>query len=230
MIGKWIKESREAKGLSQNQLAELMCTTRQCISHYENGRRQSPSLEVLKEFSRVLDLNLLIEKGEVIKMNKETGVVQTIDEFRNRLEQQFKYTNQITIEELVGQVMSLAEEEFEVKYPTWRAFLPKELLPDVENPKEEDWLTYFTNPDFGWGRFEFDIEFRGGNYIQGISFKMKNPKCFAEIMMGFLPQTDEEWEEFSDIYLWTDVVREAIYSTLGDELFGLIISDIQIEQ
>ena len=113
MIGQWIKESRKAKGLSQEKLAEIMYTSKQNIRHYESGNRENPTLNTLRDFSRVLDLNLLIEKGEVIKMNKETGVVQTIDEFRNRLEQQFKYTNQITIEELVGQVMSLAEEEFE---------------------------------------------------------------------------------------------------------------------
>ena len=137
MIGKWIKESREAKGLSQNKLAELMYTTRQCISHYENGRRQSPSLEILREFSRVLDLTILIEKGEVIKVKKETGITQTIELIRDRLEQQFNYTSRITVGELVGQVVDLIENEFDIEFIGWRGFLPDGFV-EIENPKETD--------------------------------------------------------------------------------------------
>ena len=226
MIGQWIKESRKAKGLSQEKLAEIMYTSKQNIRHYESGNRENPTLNTLRDFSRVLDLNLLIEKGEVIKMNKETGLAQTIELVRARLEQQFQYTDRIPVGEMVTQVMNLVENEFDVTFIGWRAFLP-DVPVEIENPKEEDWVMFFGQTC--WGRFEFDIEFNEGSYIQGITFEIEDPERFAELMMPYLPQTEMEWENFSDVFLWADVVNQALKNSFV-EIGDLIISDIQIEQ
>lgn len=78
---------------------------------------------------------ILIEKGEVIYMKNETGIQQTIEAFRHRLNQQFKYVHQITVSEMVGQIIDIDEQEFGAEYPTWRGFLPKEYWGEVLNPK-----------------------------------------------------------------------------------------------
>ena len=60
-IGKNIKELREAKGLTQDQLAESMFVTRQTISNYENGRTR-PDINTLMKLSELLnaDINTII--------------------------------------------------------------------------------------------------------------------------------------------------------------------------
>ena len=165
------------------------------------------------------------EKGEVMKRKREIGVAQTIEAVRERLEQQFKYTHRISVGEFIGQVVSLVEDEFKVNFIGWRGFLPN-VFDEVENLKDEDWISYFSQPY--WGRFEFDIELDEGTYLQGITFNIEDCEYFAELMMSFLPETDEEWERFSDTDIWLDVVRRAIYSS--SEIEQLMISDIKIEQ
>lgn len=230
MIGQWIKESRESKGMTQDELAEQLYTSRQNIVHYESGKRKNPTLNTLRDFSRALDLTILIEKGEVIYMKNETGIQQTIEAFRHRLIQQFKYVHQITVSEMVGQIIDIAEQEFGIEYPTWRGFLPKEYWGEVLNPRETDWVAFFSNPNVEWGRFEFDIEIKEAAFIQGVTFNIENPLRFAEIMSIYLPQTDEEWEDFSDYDLWVNVIDTAINQYFSDELGDLVISNIQIEQ
>ena len=225
MIGKWIKESRKAKGLSQEKLAEIMYTSKQNIRHYESGNRDNPTLNTLRDFSRALDLNILIEQGEVIKMNKETGLAQTIEMVRERLEQQFQYTDRIPVGEMVTQVMNLIKNEFEVDFIGWRGFLP-DVPVEIENPEEEDWTMFFGQTC--WGRFEFEIELNEGSYVQGVTFEMENPTRFAELMMPHLPQTKLEWDDFSDVFFWADVVNRALNASFV-EIGDLIISDIQIE-
>lgn len=225
MIGKWIKESREAKGLSQNELAELMNTTRQCISHYENGRRPNPSLEVLKEFSRVLDFMVLIEKGEVIKMKRETGIQRTIEDLRSRLEEHFRYTNELTFGEFISQTVSLIEKEFDCS-PTYRAFLPNTLI-EISDPLTTDWTEIFTQTH--WGRVEFEIEVEDGIFAQGISFEIDEPEKFIELIKECLPHLIHDWDEFRDDFFWCDVIDEtvAIYT---EEINDLIIRKIDVDR
>lgn len=108
-------------------------------------------------------------------LKNKAGVQQTIELFRQRLEQQFKDVHQLTVSELVGQIIDLSEEEFNVEYPTWRGFLPKDYWTEVENPKETDWIAYFSDPNFEWGRFEFDIELEEMAYVQGVTFNIEAP-------------------------------------------------------
>lgn len=52
-----IKEAREAKGLTQPQLAELCGVTRQAVYYWESGKRE-PSLRVFACLSNILALDL----------------------------------------------------------------------------------------------------------------------------------------------------------------------------
>ena len=222
MIGNWIKKSREEKGLSQNELAELMNTTRQNISHYENGRRESPSIDVLKEFSNVLDLSILIEKGEIIKMKTSNKHIQTIKESKKRLARQFEYTGTITIEELLNQVISLVENEFSFDYPTWRAFIPQDYVEGLGRV-DADWETFFK--DNRWGRFEFDFELEEAGYIQAISFEIVEKDTFAHILSQFI--SDDLDEEALTDSVWCEIVNIAVHNAWED-ISQLQIKNIQV--
>ena len=222
MIGNWIKKSREEKGLSQNELAELMNTTRQNISHYENGRRESPSIDVLKEFSNVLDLSILIEKGEIIKMKTSNKHIQTIKESKKRLARQFEYTGTITIEELLNQVISLVENEFTLHYSTSRAFIPKDYVEGLGSV-DADWETFFK--DNRWGRFEFDFELEEAGYIQAISFEIVEKDTFAHILSQFI--SDDLDEEALTDSVWCEIVNIAVHNAWED-ISQLQIKNIQV--
>ena len=56
-IGKNIRQARERKGCSQEQLAELLFVTRQTISNYETGRSR-PDVETLVKLSQLLDVEV----------------------------------------------------------------------------------------------------------------------------------------------------------------------------
>lgn len=62
-IGDTIREIREKKGYSQEQLAEIMNVSRTTISKIENGKFNF-SLDYLSKFSWFLDFNIAILKNK----------------------------------------------------------------------------------------------------------------------------------------------------------------------
>ncbi len=60
-IGKNIKAIRQAKGMTQNDLADALYVTRQTVSNYENSRSQ-PDLDMLLKIAEILetDVNAVI--------------------------------------------------------------------------------------------------------------------------------------------------------------------------
>lgn len=68
MIGKKIQAIRKTRGLSQQQLADLMDVTRSTISNWECGRR-SPHLNELNDLSNKLNVTLeyFKETGDDVK-------------------------------------------------------------------------------------------------------------------------------------------------------------------
>ena len=57
MVGKNIKKYRERKGLTQEQLAEQLCVTRQAVSNWENEKTQ-PDVETLHKISCALECSV----------------------------------------------------------------------------------------------------------------------------------------------------------------------------
>ncbi|MED3824345.1 helix-turn-helix transcriptional regulator [Priestia flexa] len=55
-FGKYLKTKREEKNLSMNKLGELAGITAMYISQLESGKRDKPSIEVLKKLSKSLDV------------------------------------------------------------------------------------------------------------------------------------------------------------------------------
>jgi len=57
MVGKNIKQFREQKGLTQEQLAEQLHVTRQAVSNWENDKTQ-PDIETLHQIACALDCSV----------------------------------------------------------------------------------------------------------------------------------------------------------------------------
>lgn len=62
-----IKENRKKAGLSQEQLAEKLCVSRQAVTKWESGRG-IPDVENLKNISRLFNVSIdyLLDDGEVV--------------------------------------------------------------------------------------------------------------------------------------------------------------------
>lgn len=56
-IGERIKEARQERGLSQEELAQIINSTKSAISRYESGKRQ-PRIEQLKSIASVLSVDV----------------------------------------------------------------------------------------------------------------------------------------------------------------------------
>ena len=56
-IGKTIKKYRVKIGMTQDQLAEKLCVTRQAVSNWETGKTQ-PSIETLTALSALFDISV----------------------------------------------------------------------------------------------------------------------------------------------------------------------------
>ncbi|MGX7264297.1 helix-turn-helix transcriptional regulator [Enterococcus crotali] len=69
-IGKLLKESRERKKLTQQELADTFHVTRQTVSRWEN-EQSYPNLDTLVELSFFFDFSLdEILKGDDLEENK----------------------------------------------------------------------------------------------------------------------------------------------------------------
>jgi DNA-binding XRE family transcriptional regulator len=66
-IGDSIREMREQRGYSQDELAEIMEVNRSTISKVENGKF-SLSIDYLSKFSWFLDFNLSVVYNKEIKL------------------------------------------------------------------------------------------------------------------------------------------------------------------
>lgn len=79
-----IKEVRENKNMSQNDVADELNVTRQSISQYENGHRE-PKLETWKKLAKLFNASvpylqgLTISESEVIKVINDTYLCEVKD-------------------------------------------------------------------------------------------------------------------------------------------------------
>lgn len=97
-LGLKIKELRKCKGLTQEELAELIQMEQNSISVMESGRN-FPTLGTLEKIAKVLDVNLsdffdydYIEDIDVIKASTE-DIISKMDD--KQLRQLFKYVKSI---------------------------------------------------------------------------------------------------------------------------------------
>ncbi|MDE6749681.1 MAG: helix-turn-helix domain-containing protein [Lachnospiraceae bacterium] len=95
-IGKLLKELRNEKGLTQEQLAEIFNVSNRTVSRWENGNNM-PDLDILIQISDYYEINLrelLDGERKSEKMNKEleTTVLKAVDYTNSETE---KYTKRV---------------------------------------------------------------------------------------------------------------------------------------
>ena len=72
-IGRNIKSIRQAKGMTQDGLAEALFVTRQTISNYENGRSH-PDLQMLLKIAEILEVDIhTVIYGIPVSQNKKNA-------------------------------------------------------------------------------------------------------------------------------------------------------------
>lgn len=79
-IGKFIKELREEKNLTQEGLAELLFVDRTAISKWENGKNL-PDTIILKELSKIFNISI----NELLMGKKEVNELATLKLYDNQL-------------------------------------------------------------------------------------------------------------------------------------------------
>ncbi len=77
IVGENIKKHREAKGISQETLAEALSVTRQTVSSWETGRTE-PDLDTLHRIAQVLEVT--VEELIYSHRLKEPTVIQNVIE------------------------------------------------------------------------------------------------------------------------------------------------------
>lgn len=71
-VGKWIQKGRQAKEMSQKDLATKICEKIQVVTEYESGKAVNPNPQILGKMERVLEIKLRgKDKGQPIAPKKK---------------------------------------------------------------------------------------------------------------------------------------------------------------
>lgn len=104
MFGKKLRELRELKGLSQEELGKVLNKTKNNISQYETGKRE-PDLETLNKIADFFNVTTDYLLG---RTDNPTGMILTNKELDNYLPEEAK---QRKIEVEIEKKPNLTEEE-----------------------------------------------------------------------------------------------------------------------
>lgn len=73
MVDKNIKFFREKKNITQSELADKLCVTRQAVSNWENGKTE-PDIEMLNKIASVLEISI---EELIYGFKRETKIINT---------------------------------------------------------------------------------------------------------------------------------------------------------
>ena len=144
-IGERIKEARQERGLSQEELAQIINSTKSAISRYESGKRQ-PRIEQLKSIASALDVDVnwlmngyTLEQRDQVWKEKVSRRFEEADAWKkgkDRLNVAFDSLNTSGQQEAVKRVEELTE------IPRYRRQDPPEAPPapagDMDTPAAQD--------------------------------------------------------------------------------------------
>ena len=102
-FGEKLKIIRASRNMSQQQMADLLCTTKQAISRYENSERE-PNIRTAKVFSEKLGIDLSFLADDELYFPVQEKISELIEE-RNYTEVQFANLIGISVDRL-RQIMS----------------------------------------------------------------------------------------------------------------------------
>lgn len=235
MIGRIIKEAREKVGISAEKLGEMTYLSRQAIFYYETGKRKIP-IDMLMKFSRILNLNIMIAKGDLIIMenNNKTinETVTTIEDIKERFVKQFKYTNNILLNEMFGITTDMFEEEYDADV-IWRHFSTDLDIMHIDEDSftVDDLKKLFENPD-NYGYWTFEIETKDEAFEFSVNFKIKNKEVFTSYINDYIDSEyfnlEDSLKENFDIAGVVDEILRTITYCQNSVTSHLIIGDITV--
>ena len=85
-FGENLKYLRKQRGITQQQIADTINTSRSCISNYESGNRQ-PDNETIKLLADYFDVSVdyLFGRSEIKTLIKNSGMMKEIQNFLSRI-------------------------------------------------------------------------------------------------------------------------------------------------
>ena len=100
-IGKFIVECRKEKGLTQEQLAEMLGTSSKSVSRWENGKTM-PDYTIIEDLTKILDISAneffygeRISVGELEKVSEENLRRMFRDRYGKAIRKKFVILNGI---------------------------------------------------------------------------------------------------------------------------------------
>lgn len=234
MIGRIIKNKREQLGISAEALGNMMYLSRQAIHYYESGKRKIP-LDVLLQFSKILDLKIIIVKGELIIMEntntKIDNTLLTLEDIKNRFNKQFQYSDIIFLNEMFGTTIDMFEKEFDA-YVLWRHFGTdlNLLYIDDDSFTVEKLKKLFENPD-NFGYWTFEVQTENSVFEFSVNFKIRNKEVFTSYINDYIDSEyfdlQESLKENLDIAGVVDDILRTITYCNNDITAHLLIGDIK---
>lgn len=235
MIGRIIKETRGKLGISAEKLGDMTYLSRQAIFYYETGKRKIP-VDMLMKFSRILNLNIMIAKGELIIMENNNKTINqtilTIENIKERFIKQFKYTNNIHLDEMFGVTIDMFEQEYEAN-TFWRYFSTDLDLMNIDEDSftVDDLKKLFKNPD-NFGYWTFEIETNDEAFEFSINFKIRNKEVFTSYINDYIDSEyfnlEDSLKENFDIAGVVDEILRTITYCQNSVTSHLIIGDITV--
>lgn len=238
MIGKSIKHFREKANISVEKLCELSNLTRQAIYNYEKNKRE-PSLSVIANLSKILKFNLLISEGDVIVVSNENKTIEetklTLDNIKERFINQFKYSQNIFLDEMYGTTIDMFENEYNCSV-LWHHFgydidFQKIDNIDIYKISKEDIKDFFKNPD-NFSYWTFEIITQEATFLFSVNFKIRNKEVFNKYINDYidseyfdLESEREKEDDFNGIVY--EILRTITYCQ-NDVTKHLIVGDIKV--
>lgn len=238
MIGKSIKHFREKANISVEKLGELTNLTRQSIYNYEKDKRE-PSLGIIAGLSKILKFNLLISEGEIMVISNENKTIKeakmTLNDIKERFVNQFKYTQNIFLDELFGTTIDMFENEYNCNV-LWHHFgcdidFDKVNDMDIYKISKEKIKEFFKNPD-NFSYWTFEVITPEEVFMFSINFKMRNKEVFTSYVNDYidseyfdLEAEREREDDFNGIVY--EILRTITYCE-NDITKHLIVGDIKI--
>lgn len=238
MIGKSIKYFREKANISVEELGELTNLTRQSIYNYEKDKRE-PSLGIIASLSKTLKFNLLISEGEIMVISNENKTIKeakmTLNDIKERFEKQFKYTQNIFLDELFGTTIDMFENEYNCNV-LWHHFgcdidFDKVNDMDIYKISKENIKEFFKNPD-NFSYWTFEVITPEEAFMFSINFKMRNKEIFTSYVNDYIDseyfdleaEREREYDFNGIVY---EILRTITYCE-NDITKHLIVGDIKI--
>lgn len=237
MLGKSIKHFREKANVSVEQLSQLSNLTRQAIYNYEKNKRE-PSLAILANLSKILKFNILISEGDIMVMSNNKTIEETkvtLEQIKERFINQFKYTQNILLNEMFGITIDMFEEEYESDV-LWRHFscaidLYELDSIDIDTVTKEDIKKFFKNPD-NFSYWTFEVMTLEEVFIFSVNFKIRNKDVFNQYINDYIDSEffdlDSEKEQVSDFSELVDNILRTVTYCQNNITSHLIVGDIKV--